>query len=66
MISINFVQSDVHNIQEYLTAFPGNKKLPKKAPAPFSGGYKPELDEIPELDPVMANFSVFHLPLCVT
>jgi hypothetical protein len=56
MSSIKYVQSAVHNLQEYLIALPGDKKLPKKAPAPFAGSYKPELDEIPELDPVMANF----------
>jgi hypothetical protein len=30
--------------------------LVKKASGPFSGGYKPELDESPELDPTRANF----------
>jgi hypothetical protein len=28
----------------------------KKAVGPFAGGYKPELDESPELDPTGANF----------
>jgi hypothetical protein len=28
----------------------------KKASAPFLGGYKPELDERPELDLIMTNF----------
>jgi hypothetical protein len=30
--------------------------LLKKPPALFAGGYKPELDESPELDPIKANF----------
>jgi hypothetical protein len=29
--------------------------LVKKASDPFEGGYKPELDESPELDPTRAN-----------
>jgi hypothetical protein len=32
------------------------KKLMKKASGPFAGGYKPELDESPELDSTRANF----------
>jgi hypothetical protein len=28
----------------------------KRSPAPFAGGYKPELDENPELDPIKASF----------
>jgi hypothetical protein len=30
--------------------------LMKKASGPFEGGYKPELDESPELDPTRTNF----------
>jgi hypothetical protein len=51
-----YVQSTVQNVQEYLTALPGRNKLAKKAHAPFAGGYKPALDESPELDPIMVNF----------
>jgi hypothetical protein len=51
-----YVYSDVKNVQEYLAALPGDKKLLNKCPAPFSGGYNPELDEKPELVPVMVNF----------
>jgi hypothetical protein len=43
-------------VQEHLTVLPGGKKLPKKASAQFAGGYIPELDEGPELDPIMENF----------
>jgi hypothetical protein len=51
--SIKYVQSAVHNV--YLAALPGNQKLPKKVSGPFAGGYKPDLDESPELDPTRAN-----------
>jgi hypothetical protein len=33
----------------------------KRASAPFVGGYKPELDESPEMDPVKANFYQSHI-----
>jgi hypothetical protein len=48
------VQSLVQNIKEYLAALPGYQKLLKKTSVPFVGGGKPELDEIPELDPIRA------------
>jgi hypothetical protein len=38
-----------------MTALPGDQKLQKKESGPLAGGYKPELDEIPELDPIRAN-----------
>jgi hypothetical protein len=56
MSSSKYVQSAVHNVQEYLAALPGDRKLLKRPPAPFAGGVKPELDESPELDPGKANF----------
>jgi hypothetical protein len=37
-------------------AIPGDQKLLKKASGPFAGGYKPEIPEIPELDPTRENF----------
>jgi hypothetical protein len=37
MSSSNYVQSDVHNIKEYLAALPGDQMLMKKASGPFSG-----------------------------
>jgi hypothetical protein len=55
MISSNYVQSAVQNVQEYLAALPGDHKLLKKAYGPFAGGYKPELDDISELDSIRAN-----------
>jgi hypothetical protein len=51
-----YVQSAVQNVQEYLTALPGDHKLLKKASDPYVGRYKPELDDSPELDPIRANF----------
>jgi hypothetical protein len=56
MSSRKYVQSAVQNVQEYLEALPGDRGLPMRAPVLFAGGYKPELDEIPELDPIKANF----------
>jgi hypothetical protein len=56
MSSSKFVQSAVQNVKEYMVALPGDQKLMKKAFGPFAGGYKPELDESPELDPTRANF----------
>jgi hypothetical protein len=51
-----YVQSNVKNVQYYSTALPGDHKLLKKASGPFAGGYKPEFDESPELDPTRTNF----------
>jgi hypothetical protein len=55
MSSSKYIQSVVQNIQEYLAALPGDQKLQKKASGQFAGGYKPDLDETPELDPIRAN-----------
>jgi hypothetical protein len=56
MSSSKYVQSAVHNVKEYLAALPGDQMLVKKSSGSFAGGYKPELDESPELDPTRANF----------
>jgi hypothetical protein len=56
MSSIKYVQYAVHNVQDYLVALPGDQKLLKKASGPFVGGYKPDLDESPELEPFRVNF----------
>jgi hypothetical protein len=56
MSSSKHVQSAVHNVKEYLAALPGDQMLVKKASDRFTGGYKPQLDESPELDPTRANF----------
>jgi hypothetical protein len=60
MSSSKYVQSAVQNIQEYLAALPGDKRL-LSPPAPFVGGYKPELDDILELEPI--NFNFFQLQI---
>jgi hypothetical protein len=39
MSSRKYVQSAVQNLQEYLEALPGDRKLLKRAPSPFAGGY---------------------------
>jgi hypothetical protein len=55
MSSSKYVQYSFQNVQDYLAALPGYQKLMKKAYGPFTGGYKPELDEVPELDPIRSN-----------
>jgi hypothetical protein len=68
MSSSTYVQSAVQNVKEYLAALPGDQMLAKKASGPFAGGYKPELDESPELDPTRANFyesQIWILRWCV-
>jgi hypothetical protein len=47
MSSSKYVQSSVQNVQDYMTALPGDQKLQKKEASPFSGGYKPAIDESP-------------------
>jgi hypothetical protein len=56
MSSSKYVQSAFQNVKEYMAALPGDQKLMKKASGPFEGGYKPGLDESPELDPTRENF----------
>jgi hypothetical protein len=56
MSSSTYVQSAIQNAQEYLGALHGYQKLHNNAYGPFAGGYKPDLDESPELDPISANF----------
>jgi hypothetical protein len=57
MINITSL-NEVHyqNVQDYMATLPGNQLLLKKASGPFAGGYIPELDESPDLDPTRANF----------
>jgi hypothetical protein len=56
MSSSKYVHYAVQNVKEYLAVLPGDHMLVNKASGPFEGGYKPELDESPELDPTRANF----------
>jgi hypothetical protein len=56
MSSSKYVKFSVQNVKEYLVELPGDQKLMKKAAGPFSGGYKPDLDESPELEPTRSNF----------
>jgi hypothetical protein len=55
MSYINYVHYVVWNVQEYLTELPGDQKLTKKACVTFAGGYKPAIDDIPEVDYIRAN-----------
>jgi hypothetical protein len=55
MSSSKYVQSAVQNLKKYLTALSGDQMLVKKASGPFAGGYNPEPDVSPELDPTRAN-----------
>jgi hypothetical protein len=65
MSSSNYVQSSVQNVQDYLAALPGDQKLMKKASGPFSGRYKHELDESPELDTTKANFCHSYIGILI-
>jgi hypothetical protein len=47
MSSRKYVQSAFQNAKEYLAAIPGDQMLMKKLSSPFTGGYKPEIDESP-------------------
>jgi hypothetical protein len=55
MSSSNYVQAVVQNVQEYLKDN-GDRKLKKKASAPFEATYMAEIDESPVLGPEMANY----------
>ena len=46
--SSQYVQNAVNNVEDYLKA--KGKTLPKKANAPLSSDYRPDLDTSPELD----------------
>jgi hypothetical protein len=61
MSSSKYMQYAVQNVQYHLAALPDDQKLLKNASGPFAGGYKPELDESPELDPTRANFYKSHI-----
>ena len=51
-----YVQEAVRNFKLYLEKHMDGRKLLKKAPAPFPAGYRPEIDETPELNYSLANF----------
>jgi hypothetical protein len=55
MSSSKYVQATVQNVQEYLKDN-GDRKLKKKASAPFEATYRAEIDESPVLGPDMANY----------
>jgi hypothetical protein len=55
MSSSKYVQAAFKNVQEYLKEN-GDRKLKKKAYAPFEASYRAEIEEIPVLGPEMANY----------
>jgi hypothetical protein len=55
MSSSKYVQAAVQNVQEYLKKN-GDRKLKKKASAPFEATYRVEIDKRPVLGPEMANY----------
>jgi hypothetical protein len=55
MSSSKYVQAAVQNVQEYLKEN-GDRKLNKKAAAPFEATYRAEIDESPVLVPKMTKY----------
>jgi hypothetical protein len=55
MRSSKYVQAAVQNVQEYMKKN-GDRKLKKKASAPFEATYRAEIDESPVLGPEMASY----------
>jgi hypothetical protein len=55
MSSSKYVQAAVQNVQEYLKNN-GDRKLKKKASAPFEVTYMADIDESPMFGPEMANY----------
>ena len=57
--SSQYVKAAVDNVEKYLRTekeINRNQRFPKPRDAPFSNGYRPELDETTELDPVDAAY----------
>ena len=52
--SSQYVQNAVANVETYLRKL--GKSLPRKATAPFTTGYRPEIDTTAELDPIEAAY----------
>ena len=52
--SSQYVQNAVSNIEKFLHKI--GKSLPKRATAPFTTGYRPEIDVSQELDPPYASY----------
>jgi hypothetical protein len=62
MSSSKYVQAEVQNVQEYVKNN-GDRKLKKKASAPFEATYRAEIDESPVLGPEMAIFFQFQIEI---
>jgi hypothetical protein len=48
-----YVQEAVRNVEEYLNHEHNGRKLGKKWWIPMPPSYRPELDILPELDPIL-------------
>jgi hypothetical protein len=59
--SSKFIQSADEKAQEYFKSNLGDRKLTKMMATPFDMGHSLEVDESPELDPVMANHYKSHI-----
>jgi hypothetical protein len=55
MSSSKYLQASVQNVPEYLKKN-GDRKLKKKAPAPFEATYRADIDESPMLGPEKTNY----------
>jgi hypothetical protein len=58
--SSKYAQAAVQNVQEYLKDN-GDRKLKKKAYAPFEATYRADIDESPVLGPKIANYFQSHI-----
>ena len=52
--SSQYIQNAVKNVEDYLMKC--GKKLPKRATAPFTSNYRPEIDVTPELDSIQGAY----------
>jgi hypothetical protein len=60
MISINYFQAAVHNVQEYLKKN-GDSKLKKKTYDPVEATYRADIDDSPVLGPEIANYFQYQI-----
>jgi hypothetical protein len=63
MSSSKYIQAAVQNVQEYLKKN-GDRKLKKKASAPFEATYRADIDRSPVLGPHMANYFQSQIGIC--
>ena len=56
MSSSKYALTAVANVVAHLKSKGQGRMLPKRAPTPFKGGYQPEMDVSPELNPENATY----------